>query len=353
MICVAELIELQIAVLPVRITCDGLQSAEQQCLSHHAQVLTQRVHDLHALAQRHLLQFLVVRNARQRVVQYLVESLCRQLLGYLSAQQLRVGFHAVRQTRVQFLRELHIVIPVDTQNIFHYVALALYIYPVPRHAQLPAVAKLLYYFNLQSLENRLDRLLADSLTDQAVHSLNIDRHLPRRKRFLCTLYIVPLYICNGVGDIHCNSASCYFLDQQRRALEHVHCVVRIASALVAERSIRLQLVSAAGLADRHGIEISALQEHVLRSFRHAALQTSEHTGNTHRLLLVGDHQVAGIHLALNAIEGYEFLALLGITHVDLIAFDLVGVKRMQCLTALVQHEVRYVHDVIDWPETDS
>ena len=138
------------------------------------------------------------------------------------------------------------------------------------------------------------------------------------------------------------------MNQQRRALEHIDRVVRIASALVAERSIRLQLVSAAGLADRHGVEISALKEHVLRTFRHTALQSSEHTGDTHRLLLVGDHQVAGIHLALNTIEGYEFLALLGVTHVDLIALDLVRVKSMQRLTALVQHEVRYIDDIVDW-----
>ena len=110
---------------------------------------------------------------------------------------------------------------------------------------------------------------------------------------------------------------------------------------------------AAGLADRHGIEISALQEHVLRAFRHTALQSSEHTGDTHRFLFIGDHQVAGIHLTLDTVQGDEFLALLGITHVDLIAFDLVRVKSMQRLTALVQHEVRYIDDIVDWSETDS
>ena len=38
---------------------------------------------------------------------------------------------------------------------------------------------------------------------------------------------------------------------------------------------------------------------------------------------------------------------------DLMIFDLVGIERVQRLTALVQHEVRYVYDIIDRTQTDS
>ena len=111
-------------------------------------------------------------------------------------------------------------------------------------------------------------------------------------------------------------------------------------------------MSAAGLTDRHGVEIRALEEHVLRVLRHAAFQATEHTGDAHRFVAIGDHQVALVHFTLNAVQCYEFLTRLGITHMDLITFDLVSIKRVQRLSALVQYEVRHIDHVIDRTKAD-
>ena len=101
-------------------------------MSHYAEVLAERIHDLHATIQRQCLERFVISYFRQGVIEYLVKSLCGQLLGDFSAQFLGIGFDAVRQTRVQFVGKLHIVVAVYTQYIFHHVALALYIYAVTR-----------------------------------------------------------------------------------------------------------------------------------------------------------------------------------------------------------------------------
>ena len=43
---VTELIELEVGVLTVRVASDRLQTAKEQGLTHHAEVLAQGVHDL-------------------------------------------------------------------------------------------------------------------------------------------------------------------------------------------------------------------------------------------------------------------------------------------------------------------
>ena len=80
MIAVAELVHLEVAVLAVDISGDGLQAAEEQCLAHNTQVLAERVHDRHARRERQLFERLIVGYFGERVVHDLVEALCGQLL---------------------------------------------------------------------------------------------------------------------------------------------------------------------------------------------------------------------------------------------------------------------------------
>ena len=134
-VAIAELIELQIRILTVRIALYRLQSAEQQRLTHYRQVLRQRVLDFHTTVQPRAV--LIVRNLCQTVVHDLVESLRRQLFRYTFLQRFGVRLRIIRKAGVQLLRELHIVISVDTQDIFYYVAFTLYIYTIPRYFQLP------------------------------------------------------------------------------------------------------------------------------------------------------------------------------------------------------------------------
>ena len=122
--------------------------------------MAQRILYLHALCQRQRLQRLVVCRLGERVVEYLVESLRRQLLADTRLQTLRIGLRRVREARVQFLRELHVVVAVDTQYIFHHVALALYIYAVARHSHMPFIPLLRVNRYLQRLQDSLQHLLA-------------------------------------------------------------------------------------------------------------------------------------------------------------------------------------------------
>ena len=78
-----------------------------------AVVLTERIHDFDAGVETQLGERLIIGNLRQRVVEYLVETLCGHLLGYLPAQFLRVGFESVCQAGVEFFGELDVVVAVD------------------------------------------------------------------------------------------------------------------------------------------------------------------------------------------------------------------------------------------------
>ena len=111
MIAVSELIELEVAVFAVRVTSDGLQTAKEQGLTHHTEVLAQGVHDLDAGVERQLGQRLVVRHFGERVIEDLIEALCGELLCNLTTQFLGIRLETICKAGVQFLRELDIVIP--------------------------------------------------------------------------------------------------------------------------------------------------------------------------------------------------------------------------------------------------
>ena len=107
------------------------------------------------------------------------------------------------------------------------------------------------------------------------------------------------------------------------------------------------------LADGDRVEVSRLQEDVLGVFGHTAFESAKDTGNTHCLFFVGNHQIAAVHLTLYAIEGNEFLSLASIANMDLVALDLVCIEGVKRLSALMEHEVRDIDDVVNRTQTDS
>ena len=130
-VAIAELVEFEVGILAVGIALDTLQSAEEQGLTHHAQILRKRVHYLDARIQ--IARIFVVCYLGERVVEDLVEALRRQLLAYTGLQALRVGLDAITEVRVQFVGELHVVITVYTEYILDHIALALHIHTVAGH----------------------------------------------------------------------------------------------------------------------------------------------------------------------------------------------------------------------------
>ena len=355
-VAIAELIQFEVAVAAVGIAGDGLQSAEEQRLAQYAQVLTQRVHDLDAGVQRQVLQRLVVRYLGQRVVEYLVESLCGQLLGDAALQGHGVGFLTVGQAGVQFLGELHVVISVDTQNVLHDVALALYVHAVARYFNFQfSIFHFLNDLDLKSVEYGLYGLLADGFTDEAVDTLDIDGHRPRleRTRMVELLAFLVRRKHYMVLTVHSHFAAGHFLNQQGGTFHDIDGVIGVAAALVAEGRIGLQLMPTAGLADGHRVEVGALEEDVLRLLGHAAVQTAEDAGDAHGLVRVGYHQVVLVHRALYAVQRGEFLACLGVPNMYLLTFDLVGIKGVERLAHLMQHEIGHIHYVVNRTQADG
>ena len=112
------------------------------------------------------------------------------------------------------------------------------------------------------------------------------------------------------------------------------------------------MVASRGLADTHRVEIRTLEEHVRCLLRDTRVQTAEHARDTHRFLFVANHQVGCRHRALHAVQCGETLPFVRAADDDMVALNLIGIKRVQRLTGLVEHEVRYVHHVVDTPDTD-
>ena len=112
-------------------------------------------------------------------------------------------------------------------------------------------------------------------------------------------------------------------------------------------------MTTSGLANAYRIEVRTLQEYIGRLLCNTRILTAKHTCDTHRLLGIADHEVGSREGALYAIEGDEFLTLGSVLDDDLVAFDLVGVERVECLSHLVEHEVGDIHHVVDRANADS
>ena len=82
-----------------------------------------------------------------------------------------IGAWSIRQGRVYSLRNLHIVITIDTQDILHKVSLALNIYAVGRNGYGKYAALLLLDFHLQRLKDSTHGCLGNLLADKRVYAV--------------------------------------------------------------------------------------------------------------------------------------------------------------------------------------
>ena len=138
--------------------------------------------------------------------------------------------------------------------------------------------------------------------------------------------------------------------QHCAAFEVIDNGIRVAATLVSERCVGAQLVTTSGLADRHRVEVRALEEHVLGLSCYAGVESAEYAGNTHRFFGIAYHQVGSRQRMFCTIQGDEFSTFGYVLNDNLMAFDFVCIESVQGLPHLVKHEVRGVHDVIDWTQ---
>ena len=327
--------------LAVEVVGDHLQAARDQGLTHHVQVLAERVDDLHAVLGREGLQAGIVVSLGQGIVHDLHETVGRQEIGDGVADRFGIRFRGGADGHLHVLRELDVVIAIDAEDLLHHVALAVHVHHIGRRGDERAAGALLEEIVAQPGQDVLHRVVADRLAGETLDAVVVQ---------------LDLLALDGVGiglaDLAHDLAAGALLDEQDGALEGVDGNLRIRAALVAERSVGLQGLALGGLADGGGIEVGALHEHVRGGLGHAAVLAAEHAGDAHRHPLVGDHHIAAAELALHAVERADDLALGGAAHHH-VAADLAGVEGVQRLSELEEHEVGDIDDIVDRAQPDA
>ena len=240
------------------------------------------------------------------------------------------------------LRNLDIVIAIDTQNILDQVGLALHIDTICGHYNRQNALLLSLDLNLQSCDDRANGLFGDLLTNQCIHSLQRHIETERSNRFGIE-----------VNDLRRDLTARQITEHQRSTLQGIDRTIGIDTALETERRIGIQAVTLSSLAHPNGIEICALDEDVGRSIAHTRLQTAKYACDTHRFICVADHQILSRQLALNAIERYERSALLASANHNLATLDLIGIECVQRLTKFEQDIVGDIDQIVLGIDTHS
>ena len=101
------------------------------------------------------------------------------------------------------------------------------------------------------------------------------------------------------------------------------------------------------LADAGAVEAGGLEHHVGGVRHDLGVQSAHDARQAHGPVLVGDDQVVGGELAHVAVQGGQFLALLGPADDDVAALHIAVVKGVHGLAVLQHHIVGDVHDVVD------
>ena len=96
------------------------------------------------------------------------------MLADFALQDGAIRFDGVGEVTAQIIAQFHVVVAVDTQDVFYYVARALNVHTVARHFQFPYLQPatladaLLGDVDFQCFEDSFDGLLRDGLANQVV-----------------------------------------------------------------------------------------------------------------------------------------------------------------------------------------
>ena len=155
-----------------------------------------------------------------------------------------------------------------------------------------------------------------------------------------------------VHNLHADFATCQFLRQHRCTFEGIYLTCRVNATLKTETGICLQAMTTCALTNPCGVEVSTLEEHVLRGFVCAAALTAEHTSDTHRLLHVADRQILVGEFVFLTIERNERSAFRQGLHHHFVALHHVGIETVQWLSVCHHDVVGNIDDVVDGTQTD-
>ena len=240
------------------------------------------------------------------------------------------------------LRDLNVVIAVDTQYILHEVCLTLYIHTVWRNSNRENAILLLLDNNIEGCDNTLDSLVGNILTD---------KHLCTREREVETerlnLYRVE------VGNLAADCTTCKLLEEQSSTLEGIYLHIRVYTALEAERRIGIESVTLCALTNRYRVEICALDKDIGSCLANARIKSAIYTCKAHRTLCRADHKVGSREFTLNTIKSNKLCTLLAVAHHNLATLNLRSIKGVQWLTKLKEYEVGNIDKVVLWVDTRS
>ena len=157
-VAVSEFKETDIAILAFRIMFDTFQASEQQRLAHAIQISAQRIHQHHTVRNRISGKMVIVSRACQRVIQNLIETATAKLFGNQVLQFITaVGRSLITQIGLHIVTEFHIIISVNTENIFDHVNIALYIDTIYGHIDHQTFSRFGNDLHFQAIQNALDR----------------------------------------------------------------------------------------------------------------------------------------------------------------------------------------------------
>ena len=166
---ISEFEESQVLVSALGVVLNTLQSAEEQCLAHHAKVAAQGIHYLHAVFLRPCVMIVVVSTLGERVVEYLVESLSHELLTHKVMQLMLAVFLTLNhKAALELGRYFHIIISIYAQDVLHHVACSLHIHTICRHVDIDALSILGGDLHLKTVAYCLDGVGRYLLTNKRV-----------------------------------------------------------------------------------------------------------------------------------------------------------------------------------------
>ena len=121
----------------------------------------------------------------------------------------------------------------------------------------------------------------------------------------------------------------------------------VGTSLEAVRGVGVHAMSLGHAADGRRVEPRGLDQYVLRLLGDHGVEAAHHAGERDRLLRIGDDEIFGCQLAVDAVESLQDFAFERATHDDRTAFEQVEIEGVRGMTKLVQGIVRRVGDVVD------
>src|SRR5665213_2968671 len=100
-------------------------------------------------------------------------------------------------------------------------------------------------------------------------------------------------------------------------------------------------------------EHSHLEQYVGRRVVHSTLITANHTGDSLRIIRVGDNEHRCIQLAFHTIECPDAFTGVRFAYANLGTLQSIQVERVHRLTETMEHVIGRINNIVDWTQTDA